>query len=74
MLCGIEDVTMSSHNAASWGYFDSVRNRWNKNMYVSYFCLLINYLSSVSSFFYSNCLSHDVCKYVYKYVGAPVIA
>lgn len=32
MLCGLSEPLMSVHNAASWGYFDTVSKTWNKDM------------------------------------------
>ena len=32
MLCGSHDPLMSIHNAASWGYFDTVTKAWNTDM------------------------------------------
>lgn len=32
MLCGLSTPVMSVHNAASWGYFDTVTKSWNKEM------------------------------------------
>ena len=29
MLCGLKEPIMSVHNAASWGYFDTVNKTWN---------------------------------------------
>ena len=31
-LCGLDAPVMSVHNAASWGYYDTVEKSWNKNM------------------------------------------
>lgn len=32
MLCGLEKPVMSVHNAASWGYFDTVEKTWNTDL------------------------------------------
>ncbi|XP_059483457.1 sedoheptulokinase-like [Neocloeon triangulifer] len=32
MLCQLEEPVMSSQNAASWGYFNSVTGEWNKQL------------------------------------------
>ena len=32
ILCGLEHPLMSCHNAASWGYFDTVTASWNTNL------------------------------------------
>ncbi|XP_077996297.1 sedoheptulokinase-like [Glandiceps talaboti] len=32
MLCGLEKPVMSVQNAASWGYFDTVNNMWNRDI------------------------------------------
>lgn len=32
MLCGLDRPVMSVHNAASWGYFDTVDKAWNTDM------------------------------------------
>ena len=32
MLCGLDKPVMSVHNAASWGYFDTVSKTWNKDL------------------------------------------
>ena len=32
MLCGLDKPVMSVHNAASWGYFDTVSKTWNRDM------------------------------------------
>ena len=33
-LCGLDKPVMSAQNAASWGYFDTMKNSWNTDMYV----------------------------------------
>ena len=33
LLCGHRDVTMSNHNANSWGYFNTTGNCWEMEMY-----------------------------------------
>lgn len=32
VLCDLEEPLMSSHNAASWGYFDPVTGQWNTDL------------------------------------------
>jgi len=32
VLCDLEEPLMSTHNAASWGYFDPVAKEWNTNL------------------------------------------
>lgn len=33
MLCNLDKPIMSTHNAASWGYFETKENAWNTKMY-----------------------------------------
>ena len=32
MLAENESVVMSTHNAASWGYYDTVKKSWNEQV------------------------------------------
>ena len=32
MLCGLERCVMTPQNAASWGYFNTATNQWNRDM------------------------------------------
>lgn len=34
MLCNLDKPIMSTHNAASWGYFDTKENAWNTKLYI----------------------------------------
>ncbi len=34
MLTENESVIMSTHNAASWGYYDTVKKSWNEQVIV----------------------------------------
>lgn len=35
LLCQLDTVVMSNHNANSWGYFNIARNHWKTDMYVT---------------------------------------
>ncbi|KAG1661662.1 Sedoheptulokinase [Nymphon striatum] len=32
IICGLSEPKMTTHNAASWGYFNTKNNTWNKNI------------------------------------------
>lgn len=45
MLCALDKPVMSTQNAASWGYFNTVDSQWNKEMYLNrnYFSDAVTY-------------------------------